>query len=517
MIRARLRLLGGFRLTAGPDPHAPAIDLASGQSQMLLAYLALHPERSIDRRWLAFNLWPDAAEGMALRNLRQHLHRLRQILASLSLPDDMLLAQSGELRFQPSGLWVDADQFQRQIDDRRRQIEAIEFYRGDLLAGHDAAWLHPIRARLRDRYLEALRTQIAIANMQRNYPRALYYARRLLQAGPLRESSHRIFMEALYFNGNRAQALRHFAELESLLQRELNAGPMPETVALYRQMQRGALASDIPLLAPTLQTIEHVNAFFVGRRAELAWLDEALAQTLGGQGQFILIEGDDGLGKTGLLRTWQSARAAQMLTFAGQAAGPGPGPEPYAPVLDALRQGYEAIDWGWFPARLPWLADLRSALSGPDARVGPEVGVEKLGQFLLAMAGRARRAVGLMLDDLHQADEATWQLLGFLARRCAGTSLLLVGACRPAELPPLARRLIHSLQRQGQVQTLTLLPLSPPDTAKLAQYLLGAKRLRKGATHRLHRATQGNPRRLVELLRDEESAAGFAAELTSPR
>jgi two-component SAPR family response regulator len=91
-------------------------------------------------------------------------------------------------------LWIDVSQFRRQITDQRWQIEAIELYRDDLLAPYEAEWLLPIRTQLREQYLNTLRKQITIATMQRNYSRALHYAARLLQATPLRESSHRAYI-----------------------------------------------------------------------------------------------------------------------------------------------------------------------------------------------------------------------------------------------------------------------------------------------------------------------------------
>lgn len=522
--QARLRLFGEHTLTIGPDPHANPVDLLSPQTQILLAYLALHPHQVLERRCVAFILWPDTTEATALRNLRQHLHRLRQLLGGLNLADEMLVGQGGHLQFNPvAGLWIDTLEFERQIADPLWQIEAIELYRGDLLAGYEADWLQPIRARYREQYLEALRTQIALANFQRNSPRALYYARRLLEGSPLRESSHRIYLEALYFNGERVRALQHFAHLQRLLKRELNAEPMPQTVALYRQIQNGTLPGDLPMVVSSsqqapraLQTIAQISESFVGRRDELALLDEALAQTVNGAGRFLLIEGESGVGKTRLWETWRQARADWVLAFEGR-AGAVDGRGPVAPAIEALRRGYDQIDWGWFPAHAAWLADLRTWLDGssagpPNRRPRPAVPVEKLGQFVLMMAGRAGRPVGLFIDDLHEADEETWQLLAFLGRRCGGTYLLLVGAYQPGALPSTARRILHSLQRRQQLQTPTLMPLSPAETASLARYLLNQKQLDRAFLNRLYRTTAGNPFFITEFLKTVQSPA----DLTDP-
>lgn len=524
MIRARLRLFGEPSLTVGPDFHASPVDLPQ-HVQILLVYLTLHPNQPIDRRKLAFILWSDTTEATALRNLRQHLYRLRQILTSLNLPDDILVSKGGRLHFSSDpSLWIDVLQFERQITDQRWQIEAIELYRDDLLAGYEVDWLQSIRTRLREQYLTALRHQITIANMQRNYSRALHYAARLLQATPLRESSHRIYMEALYFSGQRVRALQQFAHLKRLLKRTLKAEPMPQTVALYQQIQNGTLPGDIPPLisssqqAPQdLKTITQISASFVGRRAELAELDEALARALNGWGGFILIEGESGLGKTHLLHTWQQARAELLLLFRGQSQTIESG-IPCAPILETLQRGHSQIDWQWFPAHSPWLGELRSLLLDVDDSVLPPETthrpailptVDKLGQFILTLAAQATRPVGLLIDDLHNADEATWQLLAFLGRRCSTTPLLIVGTYQPNLLPTSARRLIHSLQRHRQVETTELWPLSPADAAKLTEYLLRhLPQPDKSFINQVYRVTEGNPFFITEFLKSTHLGTG---------
>ncbi len=521
MICACLRLFGEPSLTAGPDLHANPIDLPR-HVQTLLVYLALHPNQSIDRRKLAFILWPDTTEATALRNLRQHLYRLRQILASLNLPNDIVLSKGSQLHFNPDSiLWIDVSQFERKITEQRWQNEAIELYRGDLLTTHQVEWLHPIRNRLREQYLAALRNQINIANMQRNYRRALQYAHRLLQATPLRESSHRTYMEALYFSGQRVQALQQFDDLRNLLKRTLNVEPMPQTVALCQQIQNGTLPGDIPPLISLsqhpprlLKTITPISEAFVGRREELAQLDEALVHTLNGGGRFILIEGESGLGKTRLLQTWQQAHAEQLLIFSGQAQATG-SEIPCAPILEALYQGQAQIDWQWFPAHSPWRNMSRSLRLNLDDRStspserSPQPAalptVDRLGQFILTLATRASCPIGLLIDDLHNADEATWQLIAFLGRRCSTTPLLLVGIYQPDALPTAAQCLMHSLQRYRQLQIIKLWPLSLVDTAKLTKHLLGHRQQPdKPFIKQVYRVTEGNPFFITEFLKSTD-------------
>ncbi len=523
-MRARLCLFGEQSLTPGPDPHTAPVDLYSPQLRWLLAYLALHPSQALDRRKLAFLLWPDTTEANALRHLRQHLHRLRQVLAALDLPPDMVSSRSGQLYFQPGPhLWIDVVQFGQQIGDRHRQIEAIELYRGDLLPGCELELLQPIRARLKESYQEALRTQVAIAHMQRNYPRARHYAARLLESDPMCESSHRIYMETLYFSGERVLALQHFSRLQTLLRTSLKTEPMAQTVTLYEQIQSGALPGDIPALissteqaAQALRTLARISEAFIGRRAELAGLDEALGQAFNGRGSFILIEGDSGLGKTSLLRTWQQARAEKMLVFPGQGRTGAVG-MPAAAVLEALRQAHSQINRSWFPPQSPWPGELRALLELVEASAAPAEAarqplVNRLGQFILAFAAHAPRPVALLIDDLHQADDVTWQLLAFLARRAVTASFLLIGTCQPGQLSATAQHLGRSLLRHGHLQTMELSPLTLAETTRLAALLLGQGRKPDPAfAGYLYRVTEGNPFFITEFIKTSQKLSSLSA------
>src|SRR5689334_11277666 len=72
-----LRLFGPMvvRVNGLPMPR-----LRSRKGIWLLAILALRPNRDVERSWLAGTLWPECADGDALRSLRQSLYDLRLAL-----------------------------------------------------------------------------------------------------------------------------------------------------------------------------------------------------------------------------------------------------------------------------------------------------------------------------------------------------------------------------------------------------------------------------------------------------
>ena len=63
--------------------------------------------------------------------------------------------------------------------------------------------------------------------------------RRALAQDDLSEVAHRELIRCYARMGEHGQALRHYQELVELMQRELDAAPDRETVALYERLRRG--------------------------------------------------------------------------------------------------------------------------------------------------------------------------------------------------------------------------------------------------------------------------------------
>jgi DNA-binding SARP family transcriptional activator len=267
-MRGRLFLFGPLRLIDGNEPFpsdlaaAPPkfFETGSPKTQALLAYFALHHHQPLERRRLAFLLWPNTSEGAARRNLRQYLHRLRQVLEPLALTDTLQDIEGGRLMFNPGqALWVDVLAFEQALADTPRLLEQtphipshlwqiLELYQGDLVPDIYDDWIIPLRTHWQQQYIDLVQTLIQHTQKHQADPQTIPLAERLLQLDPLRESSHRLLMECYYRNGDRARALQQYERCQQLLQQELAAAPMPKTIALYRRIREGV--DDEPFLAP---------------------------------------------------------------------------------------------------------------------------------------------------------------------------------------------------------------------------------------------------------------------------
>jgi len=206
--------LGDFRLTYRDRP----VDIRAPRMQALLAYLALHPDEDVPRQRLAFLFWPDTTERQARTNLRQLLHRLRQVFP----PIEDFLDLEHTLTWRENGrINVDARAFEANLDaaavagregDADREETALEraasLYHDDLLPDCYDAWIEPEREHLRRRFVLALKRLTRLLEEQGEYARAMPHGERLLALDEFDESTYRLLMRLRALNGDQGGALQ---------------------------------------------------------------------------------------------------------------------------------------------------------------------------------------------------------------------------------------------------------------------------------------------------------------------
>jgi TolB-like protein/Flp pilus assembly protein TadD len=233
----QIRLLGGFELR---DRKGGEIALRSKKARALLGYLVLNPGKRFGRERLAGIFWSGRFEAQARQSLRQALLAVRKALGVHA--GDMVIADDDGVVFAGAGLDVDAGRFEHFIEAGDLDA-AIGLYQGDLLQGIGAvsepfdAWLGEQRARLHSLACDVLERH-GSAQLQAGATQpALETAQQLTALEPLRETGHRLMMQAFAQDGRRAEACRHYEMLADLLKRELDAAPDPATSALFDQIR----------------------------------------------------------------------------------------------------------------------------------------------------------------------------------------------------------------------------------------------------------------------------------------
>ena len=233
----------------------------------------------------------------------------------------------------------------------------------------------------------------------------------------------------------------------------------------------------------------------IGRESALAAASSVLDDARRGAGQFLMISGEAGIGKTAMLAELIRQAGPVPLVLRGF-CWEGDGAPPYWPWSQVLQaSGLPMADLGeagWLlqPASGP--AEPMGAVAAGDAQFRLFEAVARcLGRLA---AGSGFRPVLVVLDDLHWADEPSLRLLGFLARALAAESVALLGAYRDTEASP------ELLKIAGQAQQLALAGLTPDDIGALARDLAGTA-VPAEVTAQLWQRSGGNPFFVRELIR----------------
>ena len=152
----RIRLLGALRVETGETTISR---FATSRVAVLLARLALYPQRAHSREELADLLWPEADLGAGRLNLRVAIASLRRQLEPPPIsPGSILLADRSFIGLNPDAFRCDVSEFEAAwakasraaspLAKRDALAEAAALYGGDLLPGFYDDWIAEERERL---------------------------------------------------------------------------------------------------------------------------------------------------------------------------------------------------------------------------------------------------------------------------------------------------------------------------------------------------------------------------------
>jgi DNA-binding CsgD family transcriptional regulator len=251
---------------------------------------------------------------------------------------------------------------------------------------------------------------------------------------------------------------------------------------------------------------------FVGRESELRQLQSAFETAAKGDGVLITLVGEPGIGKTALCKQLSSfVSTCNGRILVGHCYPEGSAGVPYQPFVEVFEAFARQHDAEALRAELGsnasevarMVPSLRSRLqvelSAPE---NPEDDRLRLLDGILDCLRNigAAQPLLLVLEDLHDADRGTLDLLVYVARHLGGTPLLVVGTYRDVEVDrahPLAAALAE-LRRVSQFERIHLSALTVDEV----------QRLLASTSH------EAVPRPLAELVRRRSGGnALFAHEL----
>ncbi|HEX6245980.1 MAG TPA: AAA family ATPase [Polyangiales bacterium] len=281
----------------------------------------------------------------------------------------------------------------------------------------------------------------------------------------------------------------------------------------YRFVQPVAERSEpLPVLSADEAPSVEPSAF-VGRSSVLERLRGSLQQAAAAHGSLCMVLGEAGIGKTRLVE--ELARAAEEAGFhvvwAHCQAGYAPPLWPFEQLLRGLSErldGPEAEEAGRASSLAHLLAELDSlrALSRGEPQAGTAPGFDAAAKHrsfdaiarVLGQLGQHTPSL-LVIDDLHWADAASFELLRFWVDRAARSRVLVLGTLRdPGDQLGKSRHLGEVLGHRN-TQRVELGRLGEADVHSYVRSLLPEADpvLSRAVLHK----SEGNPFFMVELTR----------------
>jgi tetratricopeptide (TPR) repeat protein len=307
--------------------------------------------------------------------------------------------------------------------------------------------------------------------------------------------------------------------LETLMLQLLEKDPQkrPESAAVVLQalesIEAGKISQEPSREAPTENPL--YRRVFVGREPELRQLQSAFDSAFSGQGALMTVVGEPGIGKTALVceqfKTWVTLRGGK--TLVGHCYEEGSLSLPYLAFVEAMRSyvldrevkdlreelGTGAAD----VARI--VSEIREKLKvKPRPKGDPEEERYRLMQEVTSFLSNAANVQPLLvvLEDLHDADKGTLDMLTHISRHLAGTRLLLVGTYRDVEVDrshPLSAALAE-LRRISSYGRILLRGLNADEVKRMLESIT-REEIPWGLAEAVHRQTEGNPLFVQEVVR----------------
>ena len=260
----------------------------------------------------------------------------------------------------------------------------------------------------------------------------------------------------------------------------------------------------------------------VGRQEELALLENALRTAAHGEGQFELVGGEAGAGKSRLVAGLvEQAESLGVAVVVGACSEIGL-PLPYLPFVNGLRNHIAGSDREWASRLGDARRELVKLFPELDATPFPELDdpvrakqrlFESIAALLCAIAGDA--GVLLVLEDLHWADAATLELLDYLIHQASRERWMILATYRTDEVTrrhPL-HPMLRAWSRVTNAQVIELQPLSAEMIGTMLEAVFDAAEAPDDLRDLLFRRCEGNPFVFEELLKDaiDEGAVAYKA------
>jgi len=263
----------------------------------------------------------------------------------------------------------------------------------------------------------------------------------------------------------------------------------------------------------TVDLFNHLKyAPWVGRPREMADANLIWQKAASGEGQFLLVDGDAGVGKTRFSQELaELARAAGARVMTGECYPSGSAP--YAPIAQMITGWFEttrkfgddfSIETTHELASLIPLLNRNASDPAPGNSIDAQFAPQQIFESLLSLCVHlsARSPLLIFLDDIHWADSATLYLVRNLARQSRKLRILIVLSYRTGEIDSTRelQDLLLELNHTNLATHIGLRPLNREETRDLLSSIFT-----RGAPEEfldsIYRQTEGNAFFIVQVCR----------------
>ena len=472
----QLRLAGAAALLCADGSER----LLDRHGALIAARLALAGPQP--RGLLATWLWPDVEQARARANLRQRLLRLKTLAGGAWIVGDSVLRLAPGVEVAPM--------------DGTGGAALLDGIDGSDTEGW-GAWLHEARATQRARQLRSLAAQASAAEAEHRLADAVTAVELMVSLEPHAEAHRRLLMRLHYLGHDTARSRSVYAALQRMLRQEFAAEPSAQTQALFALVEQAARSTQ----ALDGSALAHAPAALLRPPCLVGRVDErvVLAQQLGARGA-VLVLGEAGIGKSRLLAQALEGRD-DVVCVKAQAGDAG---VPYATLSRLLRRWLDQRGQARPDALAYLLPDRHDAVAAlqPASPAAPAPALPLHAAVAAVFDGS--ELAGVVVDDLHFADEASVEMLHALAADTGmpgAPPLAWLFAQRPGEGTPALDRMRHALVGARRLVELPLSPLDAPQMAELLRTLGLPDVDPEALAPRLLRHTGGNPLFALETLK----------------
>jgi DNA-binding SARP family transcriptional activator len=219
------------------------------RAKSLFMYLVTHRTWPVPKELLMDQFWPDAGASAGRNSLNVAVHGLRRFLRISDDGVNHILFKGDSYSLNPAvSLWVDIEEFDRQVATARRRdratdvISALEaaaiLYRGPLFEDEPyEEWCSGLRRRLQESYVDVLERLCDHHLAAGEFAACADAGRKILVLEPTHEKAHIVLMRCFARQGRYSLAQRQYQDCVGELRASLDLSPSESMNQIFARIK----------------------------------------------------------------------------------------------------------------------------------------------------------------------------------------------------------------------------------------------------------------------------------------